>query len=198
MLFSELKTAVKTIAFPKGEAENLVVVHDQYIQDALMDIQQWVPCYQKRNVSVYELCRTRYFRGMTVIPEPCGDIARIYTVNRLTLREPVFYHKRDLRQLEEYAAQFDVEYGLPDEPANTDLPVLPIGFKYPDDSTDGTSRAIIGYYAYQDGLIHIWPHIQSWETIIIEWRGIKKEYTDYEEIFSDDPRMVRAVRAYLK
>lgn len=74
---------------------------------------------------------------------------------------------------------------------------LPQGLHYPQTSTDSRSgRARRGVWAIERGRIYVAPWIQSTETIVVEWDGIKRTWDD-SDIVEDDPTVKRAVRYYV-
>lgn len=77
------------------------------------------------------------------------------------------------------------------------LPRLPLGVKYAQKSTDGKCRARYGRWAVERGQIHLMPWIQSSETAIVKWDGIKRNFQDSEPI-SKDPSLLRAVTLYVQ
>jgi len=84
-----------------------------------------------------------------------------------------------------------------DEGLPTGLAPLPLGYHYPQTSTDATSRATRGYWAVERGRVLVAPWIQSTETIILRWDGIKREWTDGDRI-DDDPDLIRAVKMWVQ
>jgi len=89
-------------------------------------------------------------------------------------------------------------------PAPTDadvpagLPVLPLGFHYPQTSTDRTwGRAGYGIWAKERGNIYVAPWIQSTETIIVTWDGIKRTWSDADAVDAD-PLFSKAVEEYVR
>lgn len=78
------------------------------------------------------------------------------------------------------------------------LPVLPLGFHYAQLSTDRKhGRAHAGVWAIERGKIWIAPWIQSTESVVIKWDGIKRIWGDDDPI-SDDPMLSNAVLEYLR
>lgn len=84
------------------------------------------------------------------------------------------------------------------------LPPLPIGFHYPQTSTDrlspdGTTRwrARAGVWGKERGNIWIAPWIQSTETVIVTWDGIKRSWADDDQL-DDDPLLSQAVEEYVR
>lgn len=78
------------------------------------------------------------------------------------------------------------------------LPGLPLGFHYAQDSTNRTrGRAQSGVWAQERGQIWIAPWIQGTETVVVEWDGIKRTWSDADPIDSD-PLLLRAIKAYVQ
>lgn len=78
------------------------------------------------------------------------------------------------------------------------LPLLPLGFHYPQTSTDRRhGRAGAGIWAVEEGKIWIGPWIQSTETVIVKWEGIKRQYSDADPV-DDDPLLAKALEDYVR
>ena len=73
------------------------------------------------------------------------------------------------------------------------LPPLPPGFHYPQTSTDAGGRSRSGVYAIKHGRIYIAPWIESTESVIVEWNGVKTNWAD-TDLVTDDPQFEKAVR----
>lgn len=84
-----------------------------------------------------------------------------------------------------------------DEGVPAGLPKLPLGYHYPQESTDATMRATHGIWAIERGKIFIAPWINSTETVVIYWDGIKRQWDD-ADLVDDDPKLMRAVEFYLR
>ena len=85
-----------------------------------------------------------------------------------------------------------------DEGVAAGLPPLPMGFHYPQASTDRTwGRAGNGIWAKERGNIFVAPWIQSTETIIVVWDGIKRTWGVGDPI-DDDPMLSKAVEEYVR
>lgn len=83
-----------------------------------------------------------------------------------------------------------------DEGVSEDLPDLPLGYHYPQTSTDYTRRALFGVWAMERGRFYIAPWIQSTETIVLRWDGIKRKWSD-GDVIEEDPTLIQAVYSYV-
>lgn len=84
-----------------------------------------------------------------------------------------------------------------DEGLPPGLPILELGYKYPQTSTDAKRRAFRGVWANDRGRIYIAPWIQSSETVVLKWDGIKRSYSDDDPV-DPDPQFVRAVKLFVQ
>lgn len=75
------------------------------------------------------------------------------------------------------------------------LPTLPLGYHYPQTSTDASARARAGVWALERGKIYIAPWIQSTEIVLVTWDGIKRSWSDGDTIY-DNPLVSRALKAW--
>lgn len=78
------------------------------------------------------------------------------------------------------------------------LPILPLGYHYPQASTDRScGRATAGRWSLERGKIYVLPWIQSTETVIVKWDGNKRSWNDGDPI-DDDPLLKRAVEEWVR
>jgi hypothetical protein len=77
------------------------------------------------------------------------------------------------------------------------LAVLPMGFHYPQSDTDKKHRARSGVWAIERGKIYIAPWIDSTETVLVKWDGIKRIWADADPV-DDDPLLTEAVTAFVR
>ncbi len=84
-----------------------------------------------------------------------------------------------------------------DEGVPDGLPALQLGYHYPQSSTDGTCRARAGVWAVENGRVLVAPWIQTTETIVLKWNGIKRDWVD-ADLVDDDPGLFRAVELFLR
>ena len=355
--FAQLKSAVRAIIFPSGEASSLIAAHDKAFIDALIDLQTWVSCLQTDNTSIFPQCSTLYNCGITVFdaprgrikkisvigsekaPSPSGDIvltgsfspqitdpttapvslgavssANLYVletlclgsacktkevpgyfnitinystptgpgilVKRVTLNDcntvqtdqinvasgsaiyiqiapvnvpsrnvlgsggaqltvnvrqyvasdvltptPAFCEEISYKQIEpdyvqkywnharqrRFCPSIPFFFGLNPEgsglhrypPVPTDatvpagLAILPLGYSYPQADTDKHHRARVGLWALERQKIYIVPWLNSDESVIVKWDGIKRSWAPADPI-DDDPLLIEAVTQYVR
>lgn len=88
-------------------------------------------------------------------------------------------------------------FPAPDDADYVGFPELPLGFHYPQSSTDSVKgRAQIGAWSLERGAIYISPWIQSTEVVLVEWDGIKRVWSD-NDLVDDDPFLKKAVKLYV-
>ncbi len=86
-----------------------------------------------------------------------------------------------------------VHWPCPTDEGLEALPTLPQGFHYPQESTDAGGRARGGVWALYRGRIYIAPWIESTEAVVVEWNGIKTQWSD-SDLVEDDAKFRQAVR----
>lgn len=230
--WGQLKSDIRQQIFPSGEAENLVVAHDKYFIDAIIDIQTWVECQQQDNTDIRQQCETFYQCGLTVMDAPRGNIKQLTLIDKInpeTKQEDadspddwcsaVNYVQVDFVHVKRYMAVsrscgrclaigtfFGLPYrfGRPTYPTPTDadvpagLPPLDLGFHYPQESTNRNwGRAGAGVWALDRGKIYIAPWIQTTETAVIKWDGIKRTWGDADPI-DPDPLLSAAISDWVR
>lgn len=196
--FANLKTDCNAILWPDGVPENLVSAISNFYVEAMVEIQRYVPCFRERNESVFPQCSTYYKCGTTVLDAPRGRITKVYVTEGNDC-QPVTYQPTSLREVQCWSRRF-VE--IVDAPDNSGLEPLKLGFKYPEASTDSEfGRALTGLWAIDSrgsgARIVIAPWIQSTESVIVEWAGLKTSWSD-TDLVDDDPDLKKAVRMYVR
>lgn len=199
MDFAAFKARVKAVVFPIGEAENLIAIHDTFIVEALADIQQLIPSFRERNTDLIAFKDTRYNCGTTVTNAPDGIIKRVYSVAANWCCK-VTYRRASLAEIRHIESVTKLNFpptaiATPTQPI--DKPALQLGDLYPDATADSVyGRATTGYWAVDGCRLYIWPYLQSTEDLVVEWAGVKTEYSDTDLIYNDTT--VIAVRAALQ
>lgn len=201
MTFQELKSRVISDAFPAGGApENLVSVINTYVLSALIEVQRWVECFRVRHDDVYPACRTYWNCGTSVITAPRGKILRVLTVLNEGWCQPVVLSPVGMAELRRYQASFRLNWANQYfEPPDSDQ-ALPMGFDIPNANSDAVSgRAYTGVYALEptSRRLYVAPWIQSTESLVVEWQGIKRTWAD-ADLVSDDEDFIRLVRLFVE
>lgn len=89
-------------------------------------------------------------------------------------------------------------YPPPSDAGLGQAPPLPLGYHYAQQSTDAPGqRSQFGMWAVKGGQIFIAPWIQSTETIVLEWDGIKSSWQDTDLVHSG-PTFKLAVENYVR
>lgn len=207
MTYTLWTAAIRSAVFPEGEAENLVANHNRYIQDALIDLQNKIPCLQgfHRDNITSELS---YFDcGASVFTAPVGFIKSVHTILDTDCCARVWYSPATESDMQcKMAAQekCGVQYRAYGSYLY-DGSYIPYAYHYecqiyPDAALDKPCRAAGGIVAMIRGQLYVHPHLQSNETLVIEWDGMKKLWISTEEIdFGTFQRQVsNAVELYLE
>lgn len=85
-----------------------------------------------------------------------------------------------------------------DEGVPAGLPALQLGYKYPQASTDSDfGRAQAGVWAVENGRVLVAPWLQTTESALLRWNGIKRDWVD-ADLVDDDPGLFRAVELFLR
>lgn len=225
--FGALKTKLRRNIWPQGEAISLVVPHDKSFVDALIDLQTWVECLQHDNTQIVPQCATYYNCGLTILPAPRGIIRSVSVIDKINPEtheedpdspddwcSEIIYTQVDHCHIQSYlnksqgcCVSIPLFFGLlcnkypfptpTDEGVPTNLPVLNLGYHYPQTSTDSTLRAESGVWAMERGKIFIAPWIQSTETVVVKVDGIKRTWVDLD-LVDDDPLFEKAVEEYVR
>ena len=68
--FGDLKAELRPMLWPQGEADRLVVPHNKFFEEALVEIQRWVDCLQYNNTQLFRACSRFYHCGLSVMEQP--------------------------------------------------------------------------------------------------------------------------------
>jgi len=90
MTFKAFTDEVLDSIFPFGRPENLQAAHRRMVIEALVELQRMVDCLQNANTSEFAQCATYFNCGMTVLPQPRGQIVSIFTIPTIASEQPGF------------------------------------------------------------------------------------------------------------
>lgn len=180
--------------FPEGAAENLVANHRKYIIDALIDLQQKVPCLRVQHRDRVSMSDTFTECQASVYSAPRGFISQIYAVTQDNCCAKRFFQPVDWDEMEQIlkdnqncgALIEPTYYYYSDDYGYTDYPEY--GCLYYGDSSGATdlgTRPNVSFSAIKDGQLYLFPWLQSNEVLVIEWDGIKRSWKDTDEVQFD-------------
>tara|TARA_Y100001963_G_scaffold42905_1_gene60139 strand:+ start:15759 stop:16550 length:792 start_codon:yes stop_codon:yes gene_type:complete len=212
MTFSTLKTNVRSQVFPYGVPENLSTVIDNYIVEALVHLQKYVPCFQQLNVTKTDVMTgnnanmSEYIRT-SVVAAPDGVINRLYTIdsdsdntNSSSKFDERHYKQKSFKDITEWIKAHEgvddltVSKTASASSSTTDPTNVQDGSQT---TSDTEARAWTGMWAKYRGKLYIAPRLIDSESLVIEWTGFKKSWSDGDTIDGDDPEVQRAVRLYV-
>lgn len=200
MTLEQLIAELSSQLFPDRLAENWKANFKSYVKEGLCDLQRIIKCLQEKHTDVYPQPSTYFKCGTTVICAPPGQIKRVYTIPTDDWCQPIQYPRKPLSDIQCWSRRFSRTSGIPD---NTGLPILGQGYKFPESSTDGRfGRAQTGYWAYdeQNKNIIVAPWIQSTESVVIEWSGLKLSWKDIDGVSAgqmNEDEWKRAIKAWV-
>lgn len=199
MTFASYYNNIAAAVFPEGEAENLVLPHKLAVKDALIDLQNKIPCLRTDHAEYIGQSSTIFHCGASVFDTVDGAIERIYTtglgVAPAEGEEPtsdnyqpnscqVVEYKyidwdRMLALLRKYKCCIPSSaYGITPVPAEF-VPgetEFPVGVSQTDKGyRTGYDEA---YWSMHRGQIYVFPSIESTEQIVVEWSGVRRTWDD--------------------
>lgn len=179
MTYLEFKNKLRREIWPGGEPEKLKVAHDGHFLAAMIDLQKWVICLQANNTTVYQFCNTYWERYKTVLELPKARVRRIWTISNDDWEDRVWYQSGNFPEIERWADRL-YQATKPDQ---TDLPALPLGFRYANTTTDyidgvEVGRARTGIWAIHRRKLYVAPYLKSNEKLVVEWDGQKFDWKD--------------------
>ncbi len=175
MTFAEFKAAVYAETIPDKESVRLTLRHEGWIKSALIDLQLKVKCLQSAHTQYIQQAETFYTCGTTLFPIPAGGIVKSMRVEETEKRcngvdvvpqtESVFRGIRNTKAgrcaIPKDAPAESVEEVIPSTPA------LDLGYTPSDRS-----------FSIFDGNIWLWPVLNSTQTIVLKWSGVKRSWED--------------------
>lgn len=237
---------MRSILWPSGldEQENLIVAHDRFFVEAMIEAQRWVDCQQYNNTQLFRACSRFYKCGLNVMEQPVSQepirsiantIRRVSVIDKIdpvtkleSATAPddwcsqIYYDQVDYCKIVAYQkkvagcsscggfADFSGLFGyLPNDCKKGNYPTpddaeylaysgLPLGHHYqPQESTNSICRARRGVWALERGRLYIAPWLQSTETVIVEWDGIKNLWDDLD-LVENNAQLKRFVRYYVQ
>lgn len=202
MIYSEAIDAIRRNAFPEGEARNLRSRNSNLILDCIIDLQRYVPRMRGRQFTIYPFYSTKFNCGQTIIEKPnrSAKIMRVYTYTMETHCDAIYYHWVTRAEFDRVVFE---KVNCCDSPEDMDVndgdtrSDSARGHTMANSSNDKDDRALWGYYTIVDDEIFMYPHINSDERVVVEWRGVKYEFDD-DDIVAWDRDILRAAELWLR
>lgn len=198
MTFLEFKAAIKAATMPDKESVRLNARHDGWIASSLIELQQKVPCLKGNHREYINQEATYYSCGVTAFAIPPGGYVRGLQVQQIANRcdyvdcipmtEAVFrgiqknmQHCRCSPSPEitsDYLAYYGYEYDYGEyDYGNYDPELRPAT-----SAIDLLCRARNRSFAIFDGNVWLWPVLNSTETAVLKWNGVKKNWKDTDQM----------------
>lgn len=188
--FADFKASVKSRGYPFGVAENLETTINKMIVEALIQIQRYVPCYQARHTDVYDATYGTFSScGATYFKSPRGKIISVR--NRLKDSDAQAESKIDETLKDDDCDVYDYEL-VPER----EMRLVADEIKDLKECNLATCRWKWGVYAVGGASIGISPPIKSTEQVEVAWKGLKREFGDYD-LLPDEPELEKAVTSYV-
>ncbi len=173
--FKEFTDTLRQEIWPSGEPRTLRATHTKSFMAALTDLQKNIPCVQQYNFSTYPKCARYWEDAASVVDMPNGVIRRVFTIANDSWRDKVYIWPSNYYQVQRWQKRLFEAV----TPANLGMSELPQGFKFDDGTVDSTiGRARVGIWAVHRRRIYVAPWLQSNETLVVEWDGIKDIWAD--------------------
>lgn len=203
MTFDEYYDELSPLLFPEGEAENLVTLHKTWTKDALIDLQQKIPCLRTDHAEYVGQGSTIFNCGASVFDDVDGSIVNVYTLSLAGGCDRVNYTYVDPDRM---TAMMQKNRCCLDQDAVGMNPYLSYEepgapeYMVADDTTDKGYRASSGYWTLFRGQIYLFPSIESTEQIVVEWTGIKRTFCSTTAISRSlrERNVMAAVQLYVE
>jgi len=199
---AQLKAEIIAQLWPSGAPENLATIpaggtkspFDMSFDEAFGEICKWVDGEQQNHTDIIPFCATWYHCGTTVIAKPIGILRRVGTILTGNYCSPVWYRWVEWPAPEWLGLKLAADYGtLITAPDAT----LALGYAKSAAGTDTDYRAESGLFAVHRKNIVLAPWIQSVESIVLEWDGIKRTWAD-TDLVTDTEDYRKCVKLYFE
>jgi len=204
MTFAQYYAQISAAVFPEGEAENLVHVHKLAVKDAIIDLQTKIPCLRTENADYVGQSATLFHCGASTFDTVDGNIERVYTSLLDGACSEVDYTYIDQNRMNDLIHAYRCclksdAYGMNPYAPNEGVgaPIYVTGSP----ATDKGYRAgkAQGFWSLNRGTLYVFPSIESYEQIVVQWNGIRRTFEDSTVIPAtfEDRDVMNAVELYL-
>lgn len=206
--YSEFRTAVRAIAFPEGSAENLDTTHDNYIQDALINLQTFVPCLRDNHVDFYDKQNFQEWCGTDFNYIQRGVVHAVYAFKPARECRKYHFNQKSTSFIGEWMDQQRCVQCSDQDPA-LDITRSPLCNEmvnadvacddYYDnaDESDCLFKSSQRYYGIgPNNKLYLAPRIPCEYKVAVHWEGIKRSWADNDPV-PDDTELKSAVAKYV-
>ncbi len=172
--FADFLENVESLVHPSGIARPLEYQFRLDVISALIRIQKFCKYYRTRNRDVTDFADTTFYCGASVVDMPRGNIQRVYTIITDTGCCPIL--ASHMSDWDEWLNKLQYRRQTYEEP--TDSTGLAVPFRHPTEDNDKDCRANYGYWSHKYNKIYLAPWIDSDESVVVEWHGIRRKYED--------------------
>lgn len=200
--FAEWSARIRLQVIPEREVAHLIPTHQNYIADALIDLQKCVKRLQQDHKTVIQTCDTYYNCGASVFTAPDRAlIQKLYTVLSTNWCSKVNYEPVSKDQMDCLMSQVELpkqSKGSCERCYSGDyIDYLYYGDQYPDPEYAPHCRSDVGYFALHRSHLWVFPSFLPTENVVIEWDGIKRVWADLD-VADFDREVEEAAEYYLR
>lgn len=206
--FLALKTKLRAELWPSpGEPKNLRTSHDKSFITGMIELQTYLERLRVNHTLITPFANTFFNCGKTVLAAPKGIIRSVRTVlvtdGDEDFCDKIHYEQTNPCDLENWAecmAQYN-------QPNAVGAPNYPAGFKQASSETDyqyesttvKLNRGERGLWAISKKYLYLVPWIQSDESVVVNYDGIKNDWVDADVLDQTywDPEVEEALKAYI-
>lgn len=195
--YDEFLYNVRRSAFPDGEAEEMVTTHNAYIQDALINLQTFVPCLADNNVEFYSKADLQEWCNVDFVTVPRGEVAVVYAFKPDKVCRKLFFIPKSLGFINCWIdEQRCVTCGDQDEPDDISRSPLCNDMVYGDyacgddgtnvDESDCAFKNSRRYFAVgPNNSLMVAPRLPCGYSLAVHWMGIKYKYESTDPLPDD-------------
>lgn len=212
MTFQEYLNDILLRVFPDGHSQRLRGRYSAWLRDFFIEAQRYIPQLQESHREYIGQDATFFSCGSAAFTAPRGKIIGLETQLATDNCDRVvaeFYPQSEYQQLVdrkvESGCNGDAPYGYYEVGSTYfEYPDLPLGLQHATPEVDLRYRSRERFYSVFDGYVWTYPVIQSTETAVLRWRGIKTNWgaTDEipwkDEIGDEDRRVMSLAELYLQ
>jgi hypothetical protein len=206
MTFQEYLNDILLRVFPDGHSQRLRGRYSAWLRDFFIEAQRYMPQLQEAHQEYIQQDATFFSCGSSAFTAPKGKIAGLYTqlttdgCDRVVAEfYPQDEYRRLVDRLVESSCTGEAPYGYY-EVGSTYFayPELPLGLQHATPDIDLRLRSRERFFSVFDGYVWTHPVIQSTETAVLRWKGIKTNWGSSDEVpwkdeIGDEDRRVMAL-----